>query len=94
MSEIYSSGKTFAEDETDDISPCPTAINCQLSLLCYERARELEHEILVGLQKLMVEPSARQNSLETIFVVYIVLTLLMDAYESYATSFQVCAYPV
>jgi hypothetical protein len=92
--EIYSSDPTFAEDETDGISSCPTAINCQLSLLCYERARELEDEILAGLQKLMVEPNTKNNGLENVFVAYTALTLLMDAYESYAISFQVCAYPV
>jgi hypothetical protein len=87
---IYSFEPVFADDETDGISSCPTAINCQLSLLCYERARELEHEILSSLQKLMVAPSAKENGSETVFVVYIVLTLMMDAYECYAISFQVC----
>lgn len=87
---IYSFEPTFADDETDGISSCPTAINCQLSLLCYERAREIEHEILSSLQKLMLAPSAKENGSETVFVVYIVLTLMMDAYESYAISFQVC----
>jgi hypothetical protein len=91
--ESYSSVPTFAEDEKHGMSSCPTAINCQLSLLCYERARELEHEILTGLQKLMVEAGAKNNGLEDVFVAYTALTLLMDAYESYAISFQVCAYP-
>jgi hypothetical protein len=91
IQESYSSHTRLAEDERDGLSSCPTAISCQLSLLCYERARELEHDILVGLQMLLVEPNAKKNSSEAFFVAYSVLTVLMDAYESYAISFKVWA---
>jgi hypothetical protein len=91
IQESYSPYARLAEDERDGLSTCPTAIRCQLSLLCYERARELERDILVGLQMLLVEPNAKKNSSETLFVVYYVLTVLMDAYESYAISFKVWA---
>jgi hypothetical protein len=89
IQESYSPHVRLAENERDGLASCPTAINCQLSLLCYERARELECDILVGLQMLLVEPNAKKNSSETLFVAYTVLTVLMDAYESYAISFQV-----
>jgi hypothetical protein len=79
----------FATDEVDGISSCPTAIHCQLSLLCYERAKELEHDILLDLQKLLCDPSAKESRLRTIFIIYISLTLLMDAYESYEILFLV-----
>jgi hypothetical protein len=78
-----------AANNQDDISPCPIAINRQLSLLCCERIRELEHDILAELQKLTSNMNATKTSSETIFVVYYVLTLLMDAYESLAMSFEV-----
>ena len=89
IQESYRPHVRLAENERDGLASCPTAINCQLSLLCYERARELEHDILVGLRMLLVEPNAKKNSSETLFVTYTVLTVLMDAYESYAISFQV-----
>src|SRR4051794_38256849 len=66
--EIHDIPPNFAADEIDGISSCPTAINCQLSLLCWERARELEHDILVDLQKLIFDPSAKKNDSETLFV--------------------------
>lgn len=78
----------FAQDEEDGISMCPPAINVQISLLCQERARELEHNILAKLQRLMFD-SASTHGPGTIFAIYTCLTLLMDAYESYAMSFEV-----
>jgi len=79
----------LAEDECDGLSSCPTAINCQLSLLAYERTRELEVDILSGLHKLIFEQGATGHTVETLFIIYTVLTLLMDAYESYAIAFEV-----
>jgi hypothetical protein len=70
-------------------SLCPSTINCQLSLLCLERAREIESDILNRLDRLLLSSNPAKNSLETLFIVYTTLTLLMDAYESWAISFQV-----
>lgn len=69
VQESYSSHARLAEDERDGLSSCPIAINCQLSLLCYERTRELKHDILAGLQMLFVEPNAKKNSSETLFCI-------------------------
>lgn len=73
----------FASDELQGIQTCPTAINCQISLLSYERARKLEHNILLDLQELLDKADDGVNSADTFFVIYCTLALLMDAYEYY-----------
>jgi hypothetical protein len=78
----------FVQDKENGISVCPPAIQVQISLLCQERARELEHDILAGLQKLIFDSTTTLGP-GTIFALYTCLTLLMDAYESYAMSFEV-----
>lgn len=79
----------FASDEDDGLSTCPPIINTQLSLLCQERSRQLEHDILLQLQYLLFNPEISKPTFGDIYAIYTVLTLLMDAYESYAIEFKV-----
>ncbi|KAE9364795.1 hypothetical protein N431DRAFT_489275 [Stipitochalara longipes BDJ] len=85
----YSQPRKFADDERNGISSCPIAINSQLSLLCLERAREIEHDILAGLQTLMFGQHKNTTiDAERLFVPYISLALMMDAYEKFLTRFE------
>jgi hypothetical protein len=85
---IYSQPLKFADDHYDGISSCPAAIICQLSLLCLERAREIEHDILVDLENLFFNRNENCSGVEAIFFAYISLALMMDAYEKYLTQFE------
>ncbi|KAN0099901.1 hypothetical protein V8E51_013676 [Hyaloscypha variabilis] len=80
--------RKFADDEINGISSCPAAIRCQLSLLCFERARELEHDLLVGLQTLLLSQRQPISDAERLFVAYISLALMTDAYEKYLAQFE------
>ena len=89
MDDVPETAPYLAVDEDRGISSCPTTINCQISLLCYERSRELEDDILSSLQKFIFEAGRANPGFEALFVIYTVLTLLMDAYESYAIAVSV-----
>lgn len=78
----------FADDHYDGISTCPAAISCQLSLLCLERAREIEHDLLADLQTLIFGQNHSVSETERLFIAYISLALMMDAYEKYLTAFE------
>ncbi|PMD29607.1 hypothetical protein L207DRAFT_538785 [Hyaloscypha variabilis F] len=83
-----SQARKFADDEINGISSCPAAIRCQLSLLCFERARELEHDVLIGLQTLILSQTQPISDAERLLVAYISLALMMDAYEKYLAQFE------
>ena len=85
-------GTNFASDTVDGLSSCPTAINVQLSLLACERAREVEHEIFASIQKIMFSQARENIDFESFMAVYCTLTLMVDAYESYAIAFEVNAH--